>query len=479
MSDVIEWPVTSEVLDQLGQMLSKPQNPISIFGPIRQIPQERVKLNSDILREKGIKDAVGNLSPAFHRVLSVLSDPEALVDLKMVSGTEKLEWLVYFGRNLNQKILYSILPSGSFLSDPFSLDHQIETILDWTGGSALKKCSLELTVSLQEAMIFALFLDFISTKKNSRPPENDVVGSISFNLDEITQLFIENKSNQASLIGILINKNPALSEIEELNLILQQMNEKGICQSFDGQFSFVKELQECLMDLTSYELLFFLDLYKYHRTSGHISHLEQLYVQKGVRNMIFFDFLEKSVVIKWITPKEFLNNYIFSIQEKIHQIPDPQPEVLLPTATVILNSSVTSWRLIPQNGGQPIDIKENTKIGRHPKNQIVITEPSVSRWHAQLEIRSGDCWITDLGSSNGTFVNENRIQTTTPLRKSDRIRIGPLTLVLDRSGDDPFTTEKSFSSSLERKPVQYCSGCGKPAQSGARFCDQCGTQLLQ
>ena len=64
-------------------------------------------------------------------------------------------------------------------------------------------------------------------------------------------------------------------------------------------------------------------------------------------------------------------------------------------------------------------------IGRAPDNTIVLYDPSVSGYHAQLE-RSGDTYrLKDLDSTNGTRVNG--IPTTeTLLRYDDRIRFGAL-----------------------------------------------------
>ncbi len=62
-------------------------------------------------------------------------------------------------------------------------------------------------------------------------------------------------------------------------------------------------------------------------------------------------------------------------------------------------------------------------IGRSGSNDILINDALASRRHARIERRGGRFIITDLGSANGTFVNERRIRHH-PLRDGDRIRIG-------------------------------------------------------
>lgn len=64
-------------------------------------------------------------------------------------------------------------------------------------------------------------------------------------------------------------------------------------------------------------------------------------------------------------------------------------------------------------------------IGRNPDNDIVISESYISANHAQLIMDTEGKWfIHDLQSSNGTFVNGERITGTTPLDKDDQVLLG-------------------------------------------------------
>ncbi len=67
--------------------------------------------------------------------------------------------------------------------------------------------------------------------------------------------------------------------------------------------------------------------------------------------------------------------------------------------------------------------KEQITIGRDPSNDIVIDAPQVSRFHAQIERIGQRCRITDLRSTNGTFVNHQRIEGSRWLQPNEAIRI--------------------------------------------------------
>jgi serine/threonine protein kinase len=64
-------------------------------------------------------------------------------------------------------------------------------------------------------------------------------------------------------------------------------------------------------------------------------------------------------------------------------------------------------------------------IGRGAEADIRIETPLISRAHARLTIQDLECLIEDLGSSNGTFVDGERIGAVTVLRPDERVMLGP------------------------------------------------------
>jgi|HubBroStandDraft_2_1064218.scaffolds.fasta_scaffold01790_7 ABC-type multidrug transport system ATPase subunit len=68
------------------------------------------------------------------------------------------------------------------------------------------------------------------------------------------------------------------------------------------------------------------------------------------------------------------------------------------------------------------------RIGRATDNEIVVSDLSVSRYHAELRRDSrGGYEIVDLSSHNGTYVNGQRIATSAPVTEADIISVGPAT----------------------------------------------------
>ena len=83
--------------------------------------------------------------------------------------------------------------------------------------------------------------------------------------------------------------------------------------------------------------------------------------------------------------------------------------------------------------GQSLVLKDSEVcLGRHGQCELVLHDPEVSRRHLKITPGENGWWLDDLGSTNGSFVNGQRIthQTAVP---GDRIQIGQSVLVIQRS----------------------------------------------
>jgi pSer/pThr/pTyr-binding forkhead associated (FHA) protein len=78
----------------------------------------------------------------------------------------------------------------------------------------------------------------------------------------------------------------------------------------------------------------------------------------------------------------------------------------------------------PDAGQQTQLQRHSLLIGRDPVCDLPVNDVEVSRRHARLLAQSGGYSIEDLGSMNGTFVNEQRITTILSLKDGDTVRLG-------------------------------------------------------
>jgi FHA domain len=73
-----------------------------------------------------------------------------------------------------------------------------------------------------------------------------------------------------------------------------------------------------------------------------------------------------------------------------------------------------------------------TSLGRDVNNSIVIEDPFASSEHAVLTYRGRDWYVEDVGSTNGTYVNGNRVDGVAPLGFGDEVQVGQVRMRLDR-----------------------------------------------
>ena len=84
-------------------------------------------------------------------------------------------------------------------------------------------------------------------------------------------------------------------------------------------------------------------------------------------------------------------------------------------------------------------------IGREPNNLISINDAEVSRKHAKLILQNSLFVIQDLGSTNGTFINGQRITSPVVLKPGDTITLGENVVLLFEAAFDPNATMISAS----------------------------------
>jgi hypothetical protein len=83
--------------------------------------------------------------------------------------------------------------------------------------------------------------------------------------------------------------------------------------------------------------------------------------------------------------------------------------------------------------GQAFGLEVITALGRDVNNAIVIEDPFASADHAVLTYRGRSWYIEDLDSTNGSYVNGNRVEGVAPMGFGDELQIGQVRMRLERA----------------------------------------------
>jgi hypothetical protein len=118
---------------------------------------------------------------------------------------------------------------------------------------------------------------------------------------------------------------------------------------------------------------------------------------------------------------------------------------------------MAQFQLVMKQGPAPGKTFELTRneltIGRDNNNEIVINDAEVSRRHCRLLLQGDGYVIEDLGSTNGTFVNEQRVTGQRALHSGETLRVGDnVTLIYEIAGVDANATIASRGG--RRAPAQ-------------------------
>src|SRR6267378_6624705 len=137
-------------------------------------------------------------------------------------------------------------------------------------------------------------------------------------------------------------------------------------------------------------------------------------------------------------------NFRFYADAAPQAAPNPQPGPAASTPPVVPPTKAPSsppvlGNLLVRSGalkGQRLVVKTPVaNIGRADYNDLVIPDESVSTTHAKLQRREGVWVLVDLDSTNGTFVDGERIKGEVPLAPGATVRLGEIGLVFEPTDD--------------------------------------------
>lgn len=113
--------------------------------------------------------------------------------------------------------------------------------------------------------------------------------------------------------------------------------------------------------------------------------------------------------------------------------------------------------LLPRQG--------ETVLGRSGECDIHLSDNRISRRHATISVRKGRAFLADLGSTNGTRLNGEKIREERLLTHGDRIELGPIVLHVSVVGDDE-TLTPSDTLVLEGELQELLKGIAEEETAG-------------
>jgi DNA-binding winged helix-turn-helix (wHTH) protein len=128
---------------------------------------------------------------------------------------------------------------------------------------------------------------------------------------------------------------------------------------------------------------------------------------------------------------------------------EPRPPAARPQGAPAADEREARWWLIGES--RQIALADGTHVIGREDAGVVLSSSTVSRSHARIVVTATEASVEDLGSKNGTYVNDRRVETTTVLQDGDRLRIGAMVFTFQRARPSASTQTQASTSSPSRK----------------------------
>jgi pSer/pThr/pTyr-binding forkhead associated (FHA) protein len=114
--------------------------------------------------------------------------------------------------------------------------------------------------------------------------------------------------------------------------------------------------------------------------------------------------------------------------DPLQDAPGRDDDIVVPVGELPTEVGVLIVRAGAQAGARFPLLENMTRLGRHPDSEISLDDITVSRRHAEIERTPDGYVVSDAGSLNGTYVNQERVDRVV-LRHGDELQIGKFRLV--------------------------------------------------
>lgn len=125
-----------------------------------------------------------------------------------------------------------------------------------------------------------------------------------------------------------------------------------------------------------------------------------------------------------------------------------------------------TWKLQAITGeftGQEISIDRDMLVGRHQDADLLLQAAEISRRHAALLLKDQLLWVQDLNSSNGTFVNDIRIEQEKQLHDGDIVQFASFKFSVLAPAQENNDLPEIEAEPVQAAPAQDLSDQGMPS----------------
>jgi hypothetical protein len=474
MGDPTKIRFNSYLLPSLGELVSEPKNVLSPLG----LHFDRQPAPGEIAAT-GLLDSQGRLLARYQPLLAVLANPTSLVDLRFASGDHFQQFSLYYSQSATPPILLMNTTEGLLLEYPADTKAIVDGLMQFSSDSLVVSFDFDVSLPYGPALALTALVDLHRRGVARAFADVAPVGTISVSTPDIKHWIAHCPEDPQWITALIPQQNAEESQPGNVEEDLNHLVAQGICQMNGDSYALAGPALTFGNRMILIDNLYFVDIARVE-ADGQVGFASSTALQAGINDLLQIDFLEDEVAFKSLSPIGFILQ-IEQILEQGGQVL-PVPSAAQASVDIPAGESISSdvWGLAVPGLESPFPLAESITIGRAKDCDLPLDDNRASRQHARLERRPDGYWISDLGSSNGVFLNGNRITEPIRLTLQDEIQIGDTTLkaVAIMSSPPQDATVINLKSPVIRTPdqpiVRKCPQCGNILSETARLCAKCG-----
>ena len=419
-----------------------PLSPLRIPNPTELTPNQRNTLEGiGLLKE-------GELSEAGRLLLGALNEASSFARLRLSTPGGFLDEAVYFSGASAQTACISNTPEGLVLAFPGDVDPLLTRLSEFTGSSARPANPWSVELPPLEALVLAGLLDLrrkaviraLLDNQAVTPPPSDPqsVSTALAGLLENPQWFAATVQNVCGLTGA-----PAAAQVQAALEAL--VGKQRVWQQTGNYFPLPEAIQAADRFLMT-GILLSLDLGRAN-SQGRAAFSRIGWLQSGVSEMFQVAQADHQVRLEIVSPAAALEKirYYLTTADAL-----PAPPLEWVELAVAIQTGLGAGKVFP--------LGEETVIGRSEQAEIHILDVRASRRHSVIRRLDQGYQLTDAGSTNGTYLNEQFLTDPVWLKEGDVISIGETRMMIIRAGSPqeapvPAVSERTVFANEVQRPT--------------------------
>jgi len=487
--------IKPEWLDGLGASV-KSQSPVSPLGNYGEasLSPDQVKE----LQKSGILQQDGSLSSSAGGTFQSVASATSITRLRLISDNSQLEYSVYFNEGQPAVSLINTV-SGLVIDSPPVTDGIIETVSQYSGLSQLGYLDLDDELSYLEAQCLMAMIDLARKDVFKAYSEGNEIKSKHRAVEDVMSYLQHTDLDANSLLWLLqalMPEDVAAFDDAAVTKTLESLAERKFLDKHTDGYETVNYASLIAIRLMMVQSLYRVDM-NVVNSSGDGMQLRFGVIQNGVRDLLYLEATEGSVRIVGYT-SEGLLGLLTEVFNKPPEIPE-QSESSGATTLEFVSGPLK---------GQVIELGVDTlSLGRSKTNTVALKDKAASGKHAEIRPAQDGWVVVDLGSSNGTLVNDRELSANEPcpIKAKDVIKLGTSVINVVADGNVPGSGSQDdededrtmiiSSSNANNTPdvaaqtqpagqaapatpqTTACPSCGAVVKAGAKFCGGCGATI--